>query len=154
MPEPATPPIHAAHKVERAYAEAIGRATYAFALLEWNAIWCCEALDDGYAAAMNHTTAGQVAEDLERLAHGVGEPRLHTELVEAASEFRRLVRVRNALAHGKPGHDAAGRCILVDDGKPWTLEGVLEAVHAFEACAGRLATLVEQRLGGGEGAAQ
>ena len=149
-----TDPIHAAHKVEPAYAEAIGRATYAFALMEWSAIWCCEALDDGYAERMHHTTAGEVGEDFERMARATGDPHLRNELVGAADEFRRLVRVRNALAHGKPGHDAEGRCILVNDGRPWILEGVLNAAHLFETCAGRLAALLEQRLGGREAAAR
>ena len=56
------------------------------------------------------------------------------------------MRVRNALAHGKPGHDAEGRCILVNDGRPWTLEGVLGAVRELEACAARLAALLDGPL--------
>lgn len=145
---------HAAHRVEDAYARAIGRATYAFALMEWQAIWCCEALDDGYAARMDHTTAGEVGENLEHLARAVVDPHLRDDLVGAADEFRRLVRVRNALAHGKPGHDAEGRCILVNDGRPWTLEGILNAGRQFEACSGRLSALLEKKLGGQVAAAR
>lgn len=137
---------HSVHQVEPAYAQALGQATYAFALLEWRAIGCCEALSPGYAGRMDHTTAGEVGEDFERLAHGVGDPHLRNELVGAAGEFRRLVRVRNALAHARPGHDAAGRCILVNGERPWLEDGILQAVHAFEACAGRLEGLAG-RLG-------
>jgi hypothetical protein len=129
---------HSAHEVEPAYAQALGQATYAFALLEWQAIRCCEALSDGYAGRMHHTTAGEVGEDLQRMAHGVGDPHPRNELAGAADEFRRLVRVRNALAHARPGHDPAGRCILVNGERPWTVEGILGAVREFEACAGRL----------------
>ena len=71
-----TGPIHAAHSVDAPYAEAVGRATYAFALMEWNAIWCCEALDDGCVNARKHTTAGEVGEDFERLAHAVSDAQL------------------------------------------------------------------------------
>jgi len=93
---------HAAHHVEPAYAQALGQATYAFALLEWHAIRCCEALDPGYEGRMDHTTAGEVGENLEDLAHKVGDPHVRNELTGAAGEFRRLVRVRNALAHARP----------------------------------------------------
>ena len=116
-----TAPDHSAHHVEPAYARALGQATYAFALLEWHAIRCCEALAPGYEARMDHTTAGEVGENVERLAHGVGDPHLRNELVGPAGEFRRLVRVRNALAHARPGHHADGRCILVNaNGHGWS----------------------------------
>lgn len=133
---------HAAHRIQDRYAEALGRATYAFALMEWAAIACCEALDDGYIARMGRVTAGEIGENFERLAYGVGDPDRHTVLVEAAREFVRLVRVRNALAHARPGHDAQGRCILVHEGRPWTLDGILDAVRRFEACAERLDSLL------------
>jgi hypothetical protein len=132
---------HSAHHVEPVYAQTLGQATYAFALLEWHAIRCCEALSSGYEARMNHTTAGEVGEDFERLARSVGDPHLRNELIGGAGEFRRLVRVRNALAHARPGHDANGRCILVNGERPWLVEGILQAVHAFETCAGRLEEL-------------
>ncbi|MBX7247634.1 MAG: hypothetical protein K1X35_01130 [Caulobacteraceae bacterium] len=142
-------PLHASHKLEPLYAQAVGRATYAFAVLEWSAIWCCKALDDDYVREMHRTTAGEVAEDFERLiaTRPLHDLQLKNELADAAEAFRRLVRVRNALAHAQPGHDATGRCILVNGTRPWQLEGILDAVEAFERCAGRLQRLLSQGLG-------
>jgi hypothetical protein len=34
--------------IDNAYVEALGRATYVFATLEWNAVWCCDRMQPNY----------------------------------------------------------------------------------------------------------
>ena len=140
--------------ITTAYAEAIGRATFNFACMEWNAIWCCEAMSDGFMRNLGHRTAGQVGEDFEDLARAIPEQHLRNAVVGAADQFRHLVHVRNALQHGKPGRGPDGHGALVHDGRPWTLAMVLNAAHEFGACSRRLERLLEERLGGREAAAR
>jgi hypothetical protein len=59
--------------IDDGYVEALGRATYAFALLEWNAVCCCERMEPNYMhkpgrAKSKKRTAGEIAEDLVALA--------------------------------------------------------------------------------------
>jgi len=59
--------------IDDGYVEALGRATYAFAVLEWNAVSCCERMEPGYMhkpgrAKSKKRTAGEIAEDLVALA--------------------------------------------------------------------------------------
>lgn len=34
--------------VDHGYIEALGRAAYVFATLEWDAVWCCERMQSNY----------------------------------------------------------------------------------------------------------
>lgn len=134
--------------IDAAYAEAIGRATYAFAVMEWNAIWCCEVLGEREAAELGNRTAGVVADEFKDLARREADPDLRTALVGAGQRFHHLVRVRNALAHGEPGRSEDGRAILVHEGRPWTLDGILGAAQDFAECSARLENLLNGPLRG------
>ena len=67
-------------------------------------------------------------------------------MVEAARRFRHLVKTRNAMAHGKPGHTPDGRHTLVHEGRPWTLDGIRNAERMFVECANRLENLLNGPL--------
>ena len=98
--------------IDAEYAEAIGRATYAFAVMEWNAIWCCEALDDGYMDELGHRTAGHVGEEFERLARADGSEALGRggAAVPPPGEDPQRHGPRQARPHpGRPPHPGARR---------------------------------------------
>ncbi len=50
--------------IDNAYVEALGRATYVFATLEWNAVWCCERMEADYIRKLSRKTAGKIADNL------------------------------------------------------------------------------------------
>src|SRR5258707_663209 len=83
------------------YATALGRAVFAFARLEWDAVWCCNKLKPYYLNNLSKKTAGNVAADLIRLAST--DKALWSVYETCCHEFKRLVVVRNELLHGKPG---------------------------------------------------
>jgi hypothetical protein len=65
--------------IDDAYVEALGWITYAFALLEWNAISCCARVEPKCVhtpgrAKSRKRTAGEIAEDLVTLANTTIEP--------------------------------------------------------------------------------
>ncbi len=83
---------------------AIGLAAVAFARLEWDAVWCCQRLEDGYINTIEprRKTAGKIAEDLERLFSRIADTDLRLKVVPFAAEFSAAVQERNGLLHGKP----------------------------------------------------
>src|SRR4051812_13110543 len=92
--------------VEDDYVAAIGRAAYIFAGLEWNAVWCCDCLRAGYVNTVTRKAAGNIACDLLcefKNSTRITDPVLCTECINAGTEFKRLVKVRNDLLHAKPG---------------------------------------------------
>jgi transcriptional regulator with XRE-family HTH domain len=131
--------------VEPAYISALGLAVFAFARLEWAAVWCCERIAPG---SINNTLprmAGDLADKLIKLAAGLPPSSEQIELCEAAAEFKELVRTRNALLHAKPGtEDGAQR--LFRDGLAWTVQMIDDAADAFTACNDRLVILFHEFL--------
>lgn len=54
--------------VDAPYAEALGRASIVFASAEWMAVYCCEKMQANYVQKLAKKTAGNIADDLNRLA--------------------------------------------------------------------------------------
>jgi hypothetical protein len=115
-------------QLESAYAEAIGRAVFIFARLEWDAVWICERLDPGYINNLRAKTAGGIAKDLTRLTIALPNG---TTFAPHCAEFKRLVGIRNKLLHGKPGTAVSGDQNLFDHGVPWTIEEINDAADEF-----------------------
>ena len=132
--------------VDDAYVAAFGRATCIFAVLEWNAVWCCERMRPGHVRALKRKTAGVIADDLDRLSHRRHDPVLRAACVKSATEFERLVDVRNAIIHGKPGTAPGGEQRLFRDGVPWTPDTVNDAADEFAACGASLNALLHGAL--------
>ena len=132
--------------IDDAYVEALGRATYVFAVLEWNAVWCRERMRPGYVGAPKRKTAGVIADDLVRLSRRRHDPVLRAACVKSATEFERLVDVRNAFVHGKPGTAPGGGQWLFRDGVPWTPDTVNAAADEFAACSASLNGLLHGAL--------
>ncbi len=50
--------------VDTAYLTTLGMATYCFASMEWNAVYCGERLSPGYVNTVATKTAGRIAKDI------------------------------------------------------------------------------------------
>ncbi len=131
--------------VEASYVHAIGLATYAFASLEWNAVWCCERMTPGVIYSLADRTAGGVAKKLLELA-ARRSANVNDDLLDASKEFEALVRLRNGLMHAKPGtdHDQGQR--LFRDGQAWTIDAINDAADAFTGCSLRLNAMLHGPL--------
>lgn len=118
-------------QLDSSYAEAIGRAVFVFARLEWDAIWICEKLDPDYINNLRTKTAGRIANDLI----GFTSPLQNAaEFSGPCAEFKRLVGIRNRLLHGKPGTAVNGNQNLFDRGAPWTIAMINDAADEFSTC--------------------
>ncbi len=121
--------------VDETYLISLGRAAYCFASLEWNAVCCCARMQDGYLDTVALKTAGSIADDLLRLSEELADTVLGAECVAAATEFKRLVRLRNGIVHAYPATVPGGAQRLLRHGKPWTPEEIDDAADAYTACS-------------------
>src|SRR4249919_1263848 len=92
------------------YATALGTATYCFAVCQWNIVWCSERIKAGSLdrSIRDEMTAGQIGGAFKNLVRNMKNTPLRQELEGLASEFLRLVEVRNSILHGKPGTTPQG----------------------------------------------
>lgn len=120
------------------YASAIGLAVYCFASLEWNAVWCCEAIEPGSVDGLEDRTAGRVADTLIHLVKRLNGSAEQCELEDAATDFRGLVATRNNLVHAKPAIAFDGSQGLSRHGDQWTMEELKLTADAFTRCSLRL----------------
>ncbi|WP_124077004.1 hypothetical protein [Burkholderia gladioli] len=90
--------------VETTYVAELGLAAYAFARLEWSAVWCCERMEAGCIERIAERTAGKIAGHFKRLAEANGD----AAIIAASQRFDELVQRRNDLLHAKPGTDSDG----------------------------------------------
>jgi hypothetical protein len=131
--------------VEAKYVSAIGLATFAFVILEWNAVWCCERMTPGIISSLADRTAGGVAKKLIELAT-LRSATVTDDLLPAANEFQSMVLLRNNLLHAKPGADGSGTSRLFRNGQLWTIDTINDAADAFTACSIRLNALLHGPL--------
>lgn len=122
--------------VEPAYIASIGRATFAFATLEWNAVWCCEKIAPGSIDTLPDKTAGVIAREFVKQVKQMPSTPDRARLLAAAEDFKALVEDRNGLMHGKPGTDTTdgGQC-LFRHGKAWTIDTIDAAGDRFTECS-------------------
>lgn len=121
---------------EAEYLLEIGRATWVFAILEWNAVWCCERIQPNCLPTVAERTAGGVATKLLSLAAGLPQSQDRDGLLEDARRFKELVVVRNGIMHGRPcSHEEKAR---LSDGEIWTPERLQNASDDFSECSMRL----------------
>jgi hypothetical protein len=129
--------------VEPAYLSALGMAVFAFARLEWAAVWCCERIAPGSINTTLPRMAGDLANRLIDLADTLPPSSEQIDLSAAAVEFKELVSSkRNRLLHAKPASTDDGAQRLFDDGRAWTVEMINDAADAFTACNDRLVVLL------------
>jgi hypothetical protein len=119
--------------VEPAYAASLGLALFAFAMLESEATWCCELMQEGSLNELEDRTAGRVADTLVRLVKLLPPSTDCDRLRTASYRFQELVRVRNALFHSKPM--GVGKTnVLSRNGDGWTIDEIDNAADQFAKC--------------------
>ena len=135
--------------VEDTYVSSIGRATYVFAILEWNAVWCGERLDAGFLSKMQKKkmTAGQMGKALLVEVNKIADAALKAACQPPVDEFVRLVNVRNGILHWKPGTEAGTNAQrMFHDGNVWSSADIDQAADDFAECSSRLNALLYNEL--------
>lgn len=131
--------------VDPAYSAALGMVLFSFAMLESQAIWCCEQIQPGSIEALDDRTAGNVADRLVKLIQLLPASPDRDRLVGAAARFRSLVTMRNSLFHAKP--IGIGKTnILSRKGDPWRLDEISDAADLFAKCSETLSALLHSYL--------
>jgi hypothetical protein len=120
--------------VDKAYLTAIGRATYCFASMEWDAVYCGEKLNPGYVGKVATKTAGMIAEDIVGFAQLITDQGKQARYQTAADAFKRLVKRRNDLVHANPATVGSGQR-LVRHGTPWQATEIDGLADDFAACS-------------------
>lgn len=121
--------------VKADYAEALGRATFCFAICEWNVVWACERISPGSLRKIvaDELTAGKIAKRFIDLVRNLPKSNQRQELADAAQEFNRLVEIRNSIVHGKPCTGPNGEARLSDK-QVFESSDLESAADAFSAC--------------------
>ena len=132
--------------VEDAYIEAIGRATYVFATLEWNVVWCCEHLKPGYINKIKRKTAGEIAANFLSIVDKITDHQAKVDCKKLAVQFKELVKYRNGIMHGKPGSSSSGEQLLYRDGSPWTCDLINKAADEFAFCSEETNKILNEKL--------
>lgn len=74
--------------IDDPYLISLGRATYVFATLEWNAVWCAERLAPGFINDLKKKTAGKIASDLLALINRIVDPTVKAACEPPARRFQ------------------------------------------------------------------
>jgi hypothetical protein len=120
--------------VDEAYLAAIGMATYCFARMEWDAVYCGERLKPGFVYTVATKTADMIAKDIIGFAHLITDQAKQARYRAAADEFERLVRRRNDLVHANPATIGSDQR-LVRHGTPWQPTDIDDLADEFTACS-------------------
>jgi hypothetical protein len=125
-------------KLDEAYLNVLGRAVWAFAVLEWNAVWLCEYLEPGYlnkpGSKGRIRSSDNIADDSISLLSNPSDTRITIGWLRAARDFKRLVKIRNSILHGQPSSTPSGEQSLFREGVFWSPTRVNDAVAQFEEC--------------------
>jgi hypothetical protein len=129
------------------YANGVGRAAYVFAILEWNVVWCAERLQPGFLATIRGRTAGQIGAAFETIATAIPDDGLRSQVAPLALRYRELVRLRNALLHGKPctAEDGLQR-LSAEGGDVFHLADINSIADQFADCSIELNQLLHGPL--------
>jgi len=121
--------------VKADYTRALGLAAYCFAICEWQVVWCCETIRPGYLRKIvgKELTAGPIAKVFVDLARNMPKSPQREELSRAAQTFSGLVKVRNAIFHGKPCTGPSGDARL-SARKVLELSDLEDGADSFSAC--------------------
>lgn len=129
--------------VKADYCEALGRATFCFAICEWNAVYCAERIKPGSLSKIvsDELTAGKIAKKLLNLSRSMPPSKDRTVVVAAAKAFADLVSLRNEILHGKPCTGPNGEARLSGP-KVIEIEDLERAADQFSACSTELNRLL------------
>lgn len=128
--------------VKTEYVKAIGLATYTFASLEWQVVWCMEKIkpESIHKVVSEKMTAGTIAKKFIEVTRNMPKSKEREQLKILAQKFIKLVQIRNQIMHGKPCTSPNGDQRLSSDQiiEITTLEN---AADDFTECGGKLNNL-------------
>ena len=109
------------------YLQALGRATYNFAYLEWGIIWLTETLQPGFLQDASGMTAGQISDRFSKAVDLLDDSQTSNIRLQAlANDFNQIIVDRNSLIHGNPHTAQTGEQRLLYVGRhghrDWTME--------------------------------
>lgn len=114
------------------YSEALGRATYNFAYLEWAIIGLHETFDHGFLVKSRSMTAGEIATSFLKIVKALDASEQHKPaLLKLAMIFDEMVPDRNRLMHGNPFTASGGEQRLSYTGKHGTKDWTIELIDEF-----------------------
>lgn len=128
--------------VEKSYVEAIGMATYTFARLEWQVVWCMEKISPESIRKVvgEEMTAGTIAKRFMDATRNMPKSKEREQLKNLSKRFMKLVQVRNNIMHGKPCTSPEGEQRL--SGKEVIeIDDLANAADDFVECGGELNAL-------------
>jgi hypothetical protein len=131
--------------LDDAYAQSVGRALWAFAILEWNSAHCCEKIRAGYLNNLKNKTAGMIAADLVTFVQ-TQRPTVWASYEAACNEFKTLVQLRNRIMHGRPGTAPNGDQRLFDKGVAFDVPAIDSAEAQFSMCAAQIIDMLHNHL--------
>jgi hypothetical protein len=131
--------------IEPEYAQSLGVAIFCFAILEWNAVYCCERIQAGYINTVEKQQSTNIAEKLLSLAKKQRKE-LRDKLIPPAGRFLQLVKMRNDLVHGRPATGQSEKGCLNRRGKEWTVAMINDAADEFSAWSIELNALLYSEL--------
>lgn len=118
--------------VDKKYIQALGRAAYNFAYLEWGIIWLAETIDAGFINRSRKWTAGHLALKFSNVADNIDESESDkARIVDLSKEFNHLAKERNKLLHGNPFTGAGGEQRLQHRGKHGKTDWTIEIINEF-----------------------
>lgn len=132
--------------VEPDYLVSIGRATFCFAGLEWNAVTCGGKLSPGFINTVAKMTAGKIADEIVEFGPLIKDEAKRTRYQAAVGEFKRLVKRRNDLVHSTPATTVDNEQRLFRFGKPWQPAEIDDLADEFTACSSELNELFHHVL--------
>ena len=91
-------------------------------------------------------TAGKIASELKSFVLNLANGDLKKLCEPAAEEFSEVVKVRNALLHGKPCTAPGGDQVLSGHHGIWTIEMIQDFADRATACQIRLNDILHQYL--------
>jgi hypothetical protein len=129
--------------IEDTYAQALGVATFCFAICEWNAVYCAQRIKPGSLQQFlkDELTAGKIAKKLSDLVRNMPKSKERDELQSAADEFSDLVPLRNSILHGKPCSTTDGKARL-SASAIFEVRDLEEAADKFSDCSIKLNKLL------------
>jgi hypothetical protein len=124
---------------EPEYLEAIGKAVYVFARVEWNIIWIVAKLKPDYfneTRSPDQKLTSTITKDLwAALAAATSlDTAMRARITSAVREFERLTKRRNHLVHAHPFTDAEGKQRLgKTEERHWSMEKIRTLIAELEA---------------------
>jgi len=134
--------------LEAKYLEALGRAVYVFAALEWNVVGCCERIKPDCINKISELTSGKISKVFNNLLDDIQDESTRLIAITLAAWFADLVKKRGGINHGKPGMGEDGGQQLFRFGKPWLIPELEQVTDEFAACGGWFNDLLNDHLRG------